>query len=118
MLGGLDERALFPPDDVDAAAERLRALAADAAGAPRSAAHEHARQVDAVLPARTGRRHRSRVPRAIAARRGRAMTDLVVLRSSAGMTCGDAISTSRRPAAADPDLRVLFVEPAADPCTT
>lgn len=45
MLDGLDGRALFPPDDVDAAADRLRALAADSAGREALGVLEHARQV-------------------------------------------------------------------------
>jgi glycosyltransferase involved in cell wall biosynthesis len=44
MLAGLDARALFMPDDVDEAAERLRSLAGDAAGREALGRAERARQ--------------------------------------------------------------------------
>lgn len=44
MLGGLDGRALFAPGDVDAAAENLRSLAADAVGRSALGEQERARQ--------------------------------------------------------------------------
>jgi glycosyltransferase involved in cell wall biosynthesis len=44
MLDGLDERALFPAGDVDAAAAHLASLAADPEGRAGLGAREHARQ--------------------------------------------------------------------------
>ncbi|BDZ64519.1 hypothetical protein GCM10025877_14570 [Agromyces mangrovi Wang et al. 2018] len=44
MLAGLDERALFPPDDVAAAASALRSLAADPDGRARLGSAERERQ--------------------------------------------------------------------------
>jgi glycosyltransferase involved in cell wall biosynthesis len=46
MLHGLDDRALFTPDDVQGAAERLRSLAADARARAVLGEDEHRRQVE------------------------------------------------------------------------
>ena len=155
ILAGLDPRALFPADDVAAAARSLRALADDDAGRAALGAGGRERQraefsiasqlagTEAVYRAAIAARRRGAAKEDDAAVRcGRSGCPLgssgprVEDESSAGPVGrfddrprgGVARSVGRRvapqpapclaPVGGDPGLRVLFVEPPADPCTT
>lgn len=69
MLGGLDDRALFTPDDIEGAAVRLRALAVDAPARAMLGVAQHERQVDAFTARKQADATEAVYRRAIDARR-------------------------------------------------
>jgi glycosyltransferase involved in cell wall biosynthesis len=70
MLGGVDDHALFTPDDVAGAAVRLRALAVDAHARALLGVAEHERQVDAFSARKQADATEAVYRRAIDKRRG------------------------------------------------